>query len=175
MNTYYLILGSNIDKEINLPRAVQLLTQFCDVQAVSQVYETAPVGTLEQEAFFNAAACVRSSLEPLAFKQQIGAAIEHALLRRRSADRNAPRTIDIDIVLCNDRVLDYDGRHIPDPDLRRFPHVALPIAELAPEMAHPETGEALQALANRLRQSPIPGYNGPQPIHVRADIALSTA
>ena len=173
MNTYFLLLGSNIDKEVNLPRAVAMLADRCAVEAVSNVYETAPVGTLDQPPFFNAAVRLRSPLEPTDFRESICVAVESALKRTRKADKNAPRTIDVDIVLYNDAVVDYAGRHLPDPDLLRFAHVALPVAELAPTMPHPETGEPLQAIADRLRATAPPGYPDPPPIRIRSDIFLA--
>lgn len=153
MNRIFLSLGSNIDKEVNYPAGLHLLQQTCHVIAISTTYETVPVGLLDQANFYNGAVLVESELDPAGFKQQIIIPIEQQLNRTRQADKNAPRTIDIDIILFNDHVLDYDQKHhIPDPDLLKFPHIAVPIAELAPHMPHPETGEPLQSLADRLMQ-----------------------
>lgn len=167
MNEVYLLLGSNINREYNLPEAVRLLHMMTEVVAVSTVYETAPVGLTEQPAFFNAAAHIRTPLSPLAIKQTIIDVIEQKLQRVRQADKNAPRTIDLDIVLFNQAVLEYDGRHIPDPDLLLFPHVAVPLAELAPALRHPETGIALQEIAERLVAAAA------QPLILRPDIQLT--
>ena len=71
MNDVYLILGSNIDREWNLPQAVRLLQEMCELVAVSPVYESAPVGLTEQPPFFNAAAPIHTPLSPLAIKQTI--------------------------------------------------------------------------------------------------------
>lgn len=150
MNDVYLLLGSNIDRERNLPRAIHLLQEMSELVAVSPVYETAPVGLTEQPPFFNAAAHIRTPLSPSAIKQAIIQVIEKQLNRVRQTDKNAPRTIDIDIVLFNQEILTYDGRHVPDPDLLLFAHVAVPIANLAPNLLHPETGEPLQQIAKRL-------------------------
>ena len=81
----------------------------------------------------------------------------------RQADKNAPRTIDADIVLFNDAVFAYDGgdgrsRPLPDPDLQKFPHVAVPVADLLPDLPHPETGEPLGALAKRLLADVVREY-----------------
>jgi 2-amino-4-hydroxy-6-hydroxymethyldihydropteridine diphosphokinase len=155
MNTVYLILGSNIEKERNLPTAVALLRQMVDVAAVSSVYETRPVGLAAQPNFWNTAVHIQTPLSAAQLKSQVLAAIEQKLKRVRVADKNAPRTIDLDIVLFNEAVFDYDGgdgklRHAPDPDLLKFAHVAVPLAELAPQMLHPETAESLQTIADRL-------------------------
>lgn len=151
MNRIVISLGSNINKEINLPEAVRLLRLKCQVVAVSSVYETLPVGLEQQPVFWNAAAIVQTEMDPVAFKRDILSWIEGQLKRRRTADRNAPRTIDVDMTLFNNDVLDLDEtHHIPDPDLLRFPHVSVPVAELLPAISHPETGESLKELSARL-------------------------
>lgn len=155
MNRVFLSLGSNINKEQNLPAAVRLLRDLVTVDAASSVYETEPRGTEEQPCFFNAAIVIETNLGPEEIKDRVIGEVEDALDRQRLADKNAPRTIDIDIALFNDAVLDYvpaDGRprHIPDPDLLRSVHAIVPIAELAPEQIHPETGERMEAIAARL-------------------------
>jgi 2-amino-4-hydroxy-6-hydroxymethyldihydropteridine diphosphokinase len=170
-NCVYILLGSNIDKERNLPEAVRLLTTFDRVVAVSSVYETAPVGRENQPHFFNAAVRVETELPAAAFRDQVLAKVEQRLGRVRTADKNAPRTIDADMILFNEDVFELDEtHHIPDPELLEFPHIAVPIAELAPEMIHPETGERLDAIAARLANAPI---NGGQPsLCRRTDIKL---
>jgi 2-amino-4-hydroxy-6-hydroxymethyldihydropteridine diphosphokinase len=155
MNELILILGSNIEKEVNLPQAIWLLRDLCDVAAVSAVYETAPVGLLEQPNFWNTAVLLHTPLTPSQFKKEIIGTIERKLRRVRQENPNAPRTIDIDIVLFNNEVIEYDGgdgrlRHIPDKDLHKFAHVAVPVAELLPDKLHPETGEPLQIIAAQL-------------------------
>ena len=79
--------------------------------------------------------------------------IEQALGRLRTADRNAARTIDLDIALFNHEVLDLASRHIPDPDILKHPHVAVPLADLAPYHIHPETGQPLAEIAREQTSS----------------------
>jgi 2-amino-4-hydroxy-6-hydroxymethyldihydropteridine diphosphokinase len=155
MNHVFLLLGSNIDKEINIPAAVTMLRHLCQVKELSSVYETVPMGLKEQPNFFNLAALIETDLDPCQIKKQIIQPIEIDLQRERQADKNAPRTIDLDIVLYNDEIFDYipnNGHvhHLPDPDILRFAHVAVPIAELAPNQIHPETGQPLSAIAVQL-------------------------
>ena len=89
----------------------------------------------------------------------------------RTADKNAPRTIDADMILFNDEVFDLDEtHHIPDPELLEFPHIAVPVAELAPDMTHPETGEKLSDIAARLAAQP--NGNGQPSLCRRMDISL---
>lgn len=155
MNHVFLLLGSNINKEVNIPEAVALLRSLCQVLEVSSVYETIPMGLKDQPNYFNMAALIETDLDPCQIKEQIIKPIEVKLQRQREADKNAPRTIDLDISLYNDEVFDYtpeNGRvhHLPDPDILRFAHVAVPIAELAPDKLHPETGQPLSQIAAQL-------------------------
>jgi 2-amino-4-hydroxy-6-hydroxymethyldihydropteridine diphosphokinase len=151
MNRVIVLLGSNIEKEKNLPAAARLLSDCCQVTAYSQVFETAPVGLEDQPHFLNAAALVETVLGAAEFREAVLSRIERELGRIRTSDKNAPRTIDADIVLFNQAVFDLDkDHHIPDPDLVKFPHVALPVADLVPEMLHPETKEPLAEIAARL-------------------------
>ncbi|MFZ1398623.1 MAG: 2-amino-4-hydroxy-6-hydroxymethyldihydropteridine diphosphokinase, partial [Candidatus Promineifilaceae bacterium] len=109
MNQVVIALGSNIEKERNLPRAVELLREMCEVTAVSPIYETEPVGLLNQPLFWNTAVLLQTDLSASQIKQQIIGHIETQLKRVRQEDKNAPRTIDADIVLFNDAVFEYDG------------------------------------------------------------------
>ena len=169
MNQVVIALGSNIEKEKNLPRAIELLREMCEVTAVSPIYETEPVGLLNQPNFWNTAVLIQTDLTASQIKHRIIGKIETELKRVRQADKNAPRTIDADIVLFNDAVFEYDGgdgrsRPVPDPDLAKFPHVAVPVADLLPDFPHPESGELLGALAERLLAEVVEEY-GRSPCH----------
>jgi 2-amino-4-hydroxy-6-hydroxymethyldihydropteridine diphosphokinase len=146
----FVALGSNIEPEANLRRVVQLLAECCRLLAVSPVYETLPVGTTDQPNFLNAAALIETDLSPEALKGDVLQPIERRLGRRRTADKNAPRTIDLDIALYGQCVIEVGGRRIPDPDILRYAHLAHPLADLAPTLSHPETGETLRDIAQRL-------------------------
>ena len=157
MHRVVVLLGSNVDKERNLPAAVRLLAASATLAAVSPVYETAPVGAEHAPHFFNAAVLLLTPLTAAQLKDGLLSDVERALGRERTADRNAPRTIDLDIVLYDDAIFDYtpaDGRprHVPEPDLLRFPHCLQPVADLLPDLLHPEAGEPLSSLAERLRR-----------------------
>ena len=172
-NCVYVLLGSNIDKERNLPEAVRLLTSFDRVVAVSSVYETAPVGLEDQPHFLNAAVQVETALSAADFRRRVLSEVEQRLGRVRTADKNAPRTIDADMILFNDDVFELDEtHHIPDPELLKFSHIAVPIAELAPDMAHPETGERLGFIAAKLAVEPT--ENGLPSLCRRTDIKLDS-
>ena len=156
-----------------MPLAIKLLREMCVVTAVSPIYETEPVGLLNQPRFWNTAVLIQTDLTASQIKQQIIGPIETKLKRVRQADKNAPRTIDADIVLFNDAVFEYDGgdgrsHPIPDPDLTKFPHVAVPVADLLPDFPHPETGELLGVLAERLLEEVVEVY-GRSPLNRVAD------
>lgn len=149
-NDAYISLGSNIDPLDNLRRAVDLLGQRTTVCAVSHAYRTPPQGFTDQPDFLNAAVIITTELDALTLKRSVLAWIERELKRVRDPhNKNAPRTIDLDISLWNDAVLAYGDKpwRIPDPDILRFAHVALPLAEIAPDYIHPTTKRTLAAIA----------------------------
>jgi len=147
-NRVYLDLGSNIEPERNLPAAVELLANFSTLIAVSPVWETKPLGMSEQPNFLNAGVAVETGLSAAEFKQMVIRNIEQALGRVRTKNKNAPRTIDIDIILFNNDIFELDGRHIPNKELVERPFVAVSLAEIAPAYRHPETGQTLLEIAN---------------------------
>jgi 2-amino-4-hydroxy-6-hydroxymethyldihydropteridine diphosphokinase len=153
MERVFIALGSNINSEYNMREAVQRLSLRCRLLTVSPVYETAPVGKTDQPNFLNAAALIETDLTAAELKTQVLQVIEQELGRVRTKDKNAPRTIDLDIVLFGDQVLDVGPRHIPDPDISKYPYIAVPLADVAPEQRHPETGQTLQEIAQSLPAS----------------------
>jgi dihydroneopterin aldolase/2-amino-4-hydroxy-6-hydroxymethyldihydropteridine diphosphokinase len=140
-------IGSNIDSENNMREAVKRLSQQVRLLKVSPVYETLPVGGSRQPNFLNAATLIETQLDPEELKAQVLQPIEKQLGRVRTGDKNAPRTIDLDIALYGDRVVELGERHIPDPDILKHAHLALPLADLAPHTRHPENGALLKDIA----------------------------
>lgn len=149
-NRAYLSLGSNIDPEHNLPAAVRLLGEAGRVLAVSGAWQSAAVGRTDQPDFVNAAALLATPLDAAGLKAGPLAHIEAQLGRVRGEDKNAARPIDLDIELFNEAIFDLGGRHIPSPEIYERSFVALPLAEIAPDYIHPETGETLRRIAERL-------------------------
>lgn len=165
----FLALGSNVDGPRNFPAAVRLLRGLGEVLAVSPVYETEPVGMAATGRFLNGAVLLGTDLAPDDLKVRLRVDVEDALGRVRPADGGwAPRTIDVDIVLWDDMVGRIGGRRVPDPDILRHLHVARPLADLAPDHRHPETGRTLGEIAAALEGAatalPLP----------RADIILGS-
>jgi 2-amino-4-hydroxy-6-hydroxymethyldihydropteridine diphosphokinase len=156
-NRAYLSLGSNIEPEQNLPTAVRELAAFGRILAVSNVWESAPFGggdstdraeRIHGNNFLNAAVLLETDLSPSALYDQAIAEIEQRLGRVRDPhDKNAPRTIDIDLSLFNRDVLVVDGHTIPDPEFAKRPFVAIPLAELDPDYVHPVENRRLADIA----------------------------
>lgn len=146
-NLAFLSLGSNIQPEENIPKAVEALSKSSKLVAVSPVWETLPLGADNQPNFLNAATLVETNQSPERFKDEVIRRIEDNLGRVRTEDKFAPRPIDIDIMLFNDQVFDIDNRHIPDPEVLERSFVAIPLAEIAPDYCHPETGQTLRDIA----------------------------
>lgn len=149
-------LGSNVEPEANLPRAFRLLAERVRVVGVSKVYESAAIGAdgdvdPDRPAFLNAAAQIETDLEPVQLKYEVLRAIEAELGRERSDDKFAPRVIDLDIALYGDLLLQLDNEEtrltLPDPDTLERAHVALPLADLAPDLVHPTAGRTLAEIA----------------------------
>lgn len=153
MNLAYISIGSNIDKRANITACLKKLRNFCTVKNVSSIYETSPVGNTNQENFFNVALILETLLTPEELKSSVLNAVEKDLARTRTEDKNAPRTIDLDISLFNQWTLTLDKRKIPDPEIQQYPHIAIPLAEIAPDYVHPVTGETLSQIAARFDQT----------------------
>ncbi len=154
VKTVYLSLGSNLgDRAQHLREALQALpSDRLAVVRISPVYETAPVDKLDQPDFLNLAAEIETTLFPMQLLRR-AQRIERDLGRRRLIDKG-PRTIDIDILLYGDFVIQTPQLIVPHPrmHLRRF--VLEPMAELAPDLRHPVLGRTMSELrAAVLRQT----------------------
>lgn len=142
-------LGSNLAAEGHISRALDFLAQRFELVATSRVYRSPAVGSVGSPPFYNLAAQIVTELPPMTLKLDVLRPIEAALGRTRSADRNAPRTIDLDITLIGDLVIDDpDNRlRLPDPEILTRPHVALPLAEIVPHFVHPIAGLSMAEIA----------------------------
>jgi 2-amino-4-hydroxy-6-hydroxymethyldihydropteridine diphosphokinase len=138
----YLSLGSNISPEINIPAALAAIEgAFGEVLAHSSAWQSAAVGAVGLD-FLNAAVLVHSPLSPTQIKTEILRPLEARMGRVRTEDKNAPRTIDIDILLYGDQIV--------DETLWRQAHLAVPLAEIYPGLRNPDNGQALKDIAAHL-------------------------
>jgi len=148
-NLAYLSLGSNIHPLENVKRALRLLSRQTRLLAVSTFWETEPVGCTGQPNYLNGAAIVATPLSAAALKEDVLRPIERQLGRVRGDDKNAPRTMDIDLIFFNDDTFQLGRRAIPSPEVLERAFVAIPLAEIAPDYIHPLTGQSLQAIARQ--------------------------
>ena len=151
MTRAYVALGSNVgDRERMLWSAIHMLAfnPEVDVVAVSSFRETAPVGYLDQPDFLNAAVAIETELGSRALLDLL-LSIELELGRTRDGPRLGPRTIDLDLVLYGDEVIDEPGLTVPHPRLHERRFVLEPLAELDPGLTVPEKG-SVQALLARV-------------------------
>ena len=152
MPAVLITLGSNIDKEVNLPQAIDVLRQHPEMQviAVSPIYVTAPVGGAPgQSDFYNAAAWIETDLAPAALRERLRA-IEARQGRVRTMDKYRARTIDLDIAFYGQETLTINGAPVPDPDIVHLAHLALPLADIAPNWRHPNYDLTLRQIADNL-------------------------
>jgi len=140
----YLNLGSNIQPETNLPKAVELLSKHGEILKTSSVWESESVGT-QGPNYLNVCILFRSRYTQNELKEQVTRRIEAQLGRQRTADKYSPRSMDIDIVL-------FDGSPARR-DLWELAYVVVPLAEIYPEYRNPVSGEKVSDAANRLRQA----------------------
>ena len=146
----FISIGSNIDPEKYLPLAVENLSRLGEQISVSLVYQNPAIARPEQSDYLNAAAHVvtaNSALEIRGILRQI----EESLGRIRSKDKYDSRTLDLDLCLLGDQVLETAELILPDPNLLKYAHIAVPIAELDPDFLHPIAGSNLREIAYRLR------------------------
>ncbi len=134
-------LGSNIEPERNLPRAAEELSRRFPLLAISSAWETPPVGTPHGGNYLNAAALIACP-PPVEQLKDILRGIETALGRVRTVDKFAPRTIDLDILVLGEKVV--------EPDIWRHAYLAVPVAEILPNLTCPHSGERLRQIAQRL-------------------------
>jgi 2-amino-4-hydroxy-6-hydroxymethyldihydropteridine diphosphokinase len=139
--TVFIGLGSNLDDPpAQIRGALTTLAAMLETRLVrhSSFYRNPPVGYLDQPEFVNAVAEIRTRLAPRELLDQI-----HALERNHGRTRdvpNAPRTLDLDILLYGDLVVDEPGLTIPHPRMLERAFVLVPLAELAPETMVPGKG-----------------------------------
>ena len=141
-------VGSNIEPEANIRAALGLLRKRARVTRASTFYRTDPIGRPEQPAFRNGVFEVETSLPPAELKQVLRD-IEAQLYRRRTSDKYAPRTIDLDLLLYDDLAIADEGLTLPDPDIERRAFLAIPLCELAPDGVLPGSGRPLCEVAAR--------------------------
>jgi len=163
MTRVAIALGSNLgDRKSHLLYAVEALRLDLTSMAVSAFHETEPAGVgPEHGPFLNAAVAGVTALSArdlldrlLEIEEERGRTRPYAL---------APRSLDLDLILYGDAILDETGLHVPHPRFRERSFVLGPLAEIAPEMIDPVSGLTIVALYTRLGEQEHQGFSNGRP------------
>jgi 2-amino-4-hydroxy-6-hydroxymethyldihydropteridine diphosphokinase len=138
--TAFLGLGTNVgDRATNLSDALHRLVEIVEIVQTSSVYETDPVGYADQPRFWNIVAEIRTDLPARELMTALLEVEEH--MGRERTFANAPRIIDIDILLYDDVIMSDAVLTLPHPRMSERAFVLKPLAEIAPNAADPRTGK----------------------------------
>ena len=136
----YISAGASIEPRSNLLTAADMLREHVNVTAVSTVCRTPAIDRSDDPDFWNCVFQIETSIEPRELKGEVLSTIERAIGRKSSADRYAPRAIDLDLVLYGQTVTDEAGLKLPHPDLARS-FVRAAVLELDPARQLPEASD----------------------------------
>ena len=145
----YLAIGSNVEPRKNVGACIALLRSQFEILSVSSQYITTPWGLTGQPDFLNLVVRLATSLSPRALLTET-ANVEAALGRHRTIT-NGPRTIDIDILLFGELIVDEEDLTIPHRGLLLRDFMLVPLVEIAPEAIHPRLGRPVSELGDLVR------------------------
>jgi 2-amino-4-hydroxy-6-hydroxymethyldihydropteridine diphosphokinase len=150
----FIAVGSNVEAERNVADALESLGQRVRIVAVSLFYWTPALGAPDSSPdFLNGVVEIETELGPRELKQNVLLEVEDELGRERGAEKSAPRTIDLDLVLHGEVVCKEKGLDLPAPEILERPFVALPLLELEPKLVLPGADRPLSELVRGLSSS----------------------
>jgi len=144
-------IGSNIEPAKNVRAAIRSLARQTRLVGISTVYCTDALDRPEQPPYYNCVVEIETEAPPAKVKHDMRT-IENNLGRKRTADKYAPRTIDLDLIAYGDMAMDADGIRLPDPEILERPFLAIPLSELAQDMVLAGYGLRISEAAARLPQ-----------------------
>src|SRR5262245_57944305 len=133
---------------------MRLVQRELGIRAVSTFYRSPALKRPADPPFVNGVVEVGEALGPLEVKNRLRQ-IEQALGRERTADRFAPRTVDLDLIIYGDEVISSGGLTLPHPDIVERPFVAIPLLELAPDLILPDSRRPLRSVVCSLAPYPL--------------------
>ncbi|MDJ0759406.1 MAG: 2-amino-4-hydroxy-6-hydroxymethyldihydropteridine diphosphokinase [Woeseiaceae bacterium] len=138
MTTIYLGLGSNVDPQRNLRFGLDELRRRFGELVISPTYQSAAVG-FDGDDFLNLVVSTESDADPETLRDELED-IHRLAGRQRNEERFSSRTLDIDLLLAGDLVTDGPPIRLPRTDVLEYAYVLRPLADIAPDVRHPETG-----------------------------------
>ncbi len=174
-STAFIGIGSNINPQENILKSIDLLKNHLAIISSSKFYKTKPLGNPNDPYFVNGVIQVETRATPEMLKFSILRPLEEALGRKRTEDKNAPRTIDLDILFYDYVVIKQDNMMIPDPQIAERDFLAVPLAELAPNLVLPGWNKKLiDHVGNMKSQGMIPMYDFSKQVKERAKFTIKT-
>ena len=139
-------VGSNINPQINIEKALDLIMDSVDVTGISLFYKTKPLLDRKINDFLNGVWQIKTNFSPEELKFNILEKIEKNLHRKKNKDKYSSRIIDLDLLLFGNEVIRNEKIIIPDPDVYTRPFIYVPLYELDPDLIFPDTGKPIKEL-----------------------------
>jgi len=148
MTTAFISMGSNISPERNIVEALKLLANHVKILKISTVYLTEPLKGKSQPKYYNCVVKIETGIDPHDLKFDVLRSIEKKLGRKRTEDKYASRTMDLDLIAYGDLCLSTKELVIPDPEIQKRAFLAVPLREIEPGMQLPCWDKLIEEIAD---------------------------